>query len=142
MILVLEVALAVASAMVIAATALSEYPIVVDLAIITNQVCLPHKNVKKFCANFFQMCMFFHTGEGDDICLSGIFNETVYITVINDSFVEGNEVLYIQLILNTDNNQVEFVNDTITLVIYDDDGKLLMIKYPINGSMFVLEHWD
>ena len=80
--------------------------------------------MKKFCANFFQMCVLFHTGESDDICLSGIFNETMYITVINDSFVEGNEVLYIQLILNSDNNQVELVNDTITLVIYDDDGKL------------------
>jgi hypothetical protein len=71
--------------------------------------------------------MFFHTlsGESDDICLLGIFNETVYIAVINDSFVEGNEVLYIQLqVLNSDNNPVELVNDTITLVIYDDDGKL------------------
>lgn len=71
--------------------------------------------------------MFFHIGESDDICLLGIFNETAYIAVINDSFVEGNEVLYIQLVLNSDNNLVEFVNDTIILVIYDDDGKLSLI---------------
>ena len=56
----------------------------------------------------------------------GIFNETVHIAVNSDSFVEGNEVLYIQLVLNSDNSQVEIVNDTITLVIYDDDGKLSM----------------
>ena len=54
----------------------------------------------------------------------GIFNETVHIAINNDSFVEGNEVLYVQLVLNSNNSQVEIVNATITLVIYDDDGKL------------------
>ena len=65
-----------------------------------------------------------HLGESDDICLLGIFNETVYIAVNNDSLVEGNEVLDIQLVLHSDNSQVEVINDTITLVIFDDDGEL------------------
>lgn len=72
----------------------------------------------------FETSSFMHLGESDDICLLGIFNETVYIAVNNDSLVEGNEVLDIQLVLHSDNSQVEVINDTITLVIFDDDGEL------------------
>ena len=101
----------------------------VDLVKTTHQVsynlwCAQGDMAEYAWFTWLQMSQLFGTGESDDICLLGIFNETVHIVINNDSFVEGNEVLYIQLVLNSNNNQVEIVNDTITLVIFDDDGKL------------------
>ena len=64
------------------------------------------------------------------MCLLGIFNDTIIIAITDDNLVEGNEALYIQLVLNSNDSQVEIENDTITLVINDDDGKLYIIMVP------------
>ena len=135
----LTVALEVVWAVCITATAVvvSQYPVTellalaVDLVKITNQVyiimCMYYIDFVTGFGQFTRtrgLIQLFGTGESDDICLMGIFNETVYIVINNDSFVEGNEVFYIQLVLNSINSQVEIVNATITLVIIDDDGKI------------------
>ena len=63
----------------------------------------------------------------EDYCLVEIANETVYLLILDDNLVEGNEVFYITLVLNSNNTGAVIENDTISVVIYDNDGTSILI---------------
>ena len=68
-----------------------------------------------------------YADDTEDYCLVEIANETVYFLILDDKLVEGHEVLYITLVLNSNNTRAVIENDTISVVIYDNDGTLVLI---------------
>lgn len=63
-----------------------------------------------------------YADDPEDYCLIGIANETVNLLILDDDLVEGNEVFYIMLVLNSNNTRAVIENDTVSVVIYDNDG--------------------